>query len=62
MCGEFIIKKHQRNITGFVIQVYYAYFGVKLGDENSWAVDKVCYVCAEDLRKWSKRKKESIPI
>jgi hypothetical protein len=38
--------------------VYYAYFGVKLGDQDkSWAAHKLCYVCVEDLRKWSKGKK-----
>jgi len=38
----------------------YAYFGVKLGDQDkSWASHKVCYVCVEDLRKWSKVKKKA---
>jgi hypothetical protein len=33
-----MIKKHQQNITGFIRKVYYAYFGVKLGDQDkSWA-------------------------
>jgi uncharacterized protein (DUF2237 family) len=53
-------KKRQRNITGFIRKVYYAYFGVKLGDQDkSWAPHKVCYVCVEDLRKWSKGKKKA---
>jgi hypothetical protein len=40
--------------------VYYAYFGVKLGDQDkSWAPHKVCYVCVEDVRKWSKGKKKA---
>jgi hypothetical protein len=55
-----MIKKHQRNISGLIRKVYYAYFGVKLGDQdNSWAQRKVCYVCVEDLRKWSKGKKKA---
>jgi hypothetical protein len=55
-----MIKKHQRNITGFIRKVYYAYFGVKLGDqEKLWASHKVCYVCVEDLRNWSKGKKKA---
>jgi hypothetical protein len=29
-----MIKKHQRNIKGFIRKVCYAYFGVKLGDED----------------------------
>jgi hypothetical protein len=58
ICGEFMIKKHQRNIMGVIRKVHYAYLGVKLGDQDkSRAPHKVCYVCVEDLRKWSKGKK-----
>jgi hypothetical protein len=33
---------------------------MKVGDEDkSWAPHTVCYVCAEDLRKWSKVKKKA---
>jgi hypothetical protein len=40
--------------------VYYAYFGVKLGDqEKSWAPHKLCYVFVEDLREWSKGKRKA---
>jgi hypothetical protein len=40
-----MIKKHQRNITGFNRKVYFAYFGVKLGDQyKSWAPHKVCFM------------------
>jgi hypothetical protein len=54
------VKKHQRNITDFVKKVYYAYFGVKLGDQNkSWAPHKVCISCVEDLRKWLNGTKKS---
>jgi hypothetical protein len=55
-----MIKKHQKNITGFIRKVYYAYFGVKLGDQDrSWAPHKICYVCVEGRRKWSKGKKKA---
>jgi hypothetical protein len=55
-----VIKNLQRNITGFIRIVYCAYFDVKLGDEHkSWAPHKVCYVCVEDLRKWSKGEKKA---
>jgi hypothetical protein len=51
-------KKQHRNITEFVKKVYYAYLGVKLGDQSkSWAPHKVCSVCVEELRQWSKGKK-----
>jgi hypothetical protein len=55
-----MIKKLQRNITDFIKQVYYDYFGMKLGDEDkSWVPHKVYYVCVEDQRKWSKGKKKA---
>jgi hypothetical protein len=55
-----MIQKHQRNITSFIRKVYYAYFDVKLGDQDkSWAPDKLCYVCVEVLREWSKGKKKA---
>jgi hypothetical protein len=55
VCGEFMIITHQRNIR----KVYYAYFGVKLGDQDkSWTPHKVCQVCVEGLRKWSNGKKK----
>jgi hypothetical protein len=45
-------------ITGFIRKVYYAYFGVELGDQDKpWAPHTVCYVCAENLRKWSEKGK-----
>ncbi|GBL76983.1 hypothetical protein AVEN_12646-1 [Araneus ventricosus] len=60
ICGEFVIKKHQRKITDFVKKVYFAYFGVKLGDQNkSWAPKTVRYICVEDLRRWSKGTKKT---
>ena len=50
-----MIYKHQQNITDFIDKVYFAYFGIQLGDQDKcWAPHKVCYVCVEDLRKWSK--------
>lgn len=60
ICGEYVVKKHQRKITDFVQKVYHAYFGVKLGDQDKpWAPHKVCAVCVEDLRRWSKGKKKT---
>jgi hypothetical protein len=34
ICGDFAIKKQQRNITEFVKKVFYAYFGLKLGGQG----------------------------
>jgi hypothetical protein len=56
ICGDFVIKKQHRVCK----KVYYTYFGVKLGDQGkSWVPHKVCSVCAEELRQWSKGKKKS---
>ena len=60
ICGEFVGKKQQRNITDFVEKVYFAYFGVKIGDQNkSWAPHGFCLGCVEGLRMWSKVKVKS---
>ncbi|GFT77789.1 uncharacterized protein TNCV_8051 [Trichonephila clavipes] len=53
-------KKQQRNIPNFVQKVYFAYFGIKLGDQDkSWAPHVVCSVCVEELRQWFQGKKKS---
>ncbi|GFT83280.1 uncharacterized protein TNCV_3003641 [Trichonephila clavipes] len=53
ICGSYTVKKQQRNISNFVQQVYFAYFGIKLGDQDkSWAPHVVCSVCVEELRQW----------
>lgn len=60
ICGSFVVKKQQRNITDFVKKVYFAYFGVKLCDQDkSWAPHKVCSICVEELRQWFHGRKKS---
>lgn len=60
ICGEYTVKKYQRNITGFVKNVYYAYFGLRIGDQDKvWAPHKVCHSCVEKLRLWYKGKLKS---
>ena len=60
ICGEFVVKKQQRNITNLVEKVYFAYFGEKLGDQDkSWTPHGVCLGCVEGLRMWSKGKVKS---
>lgn len=59
ICGEFTIKSQQRNISDFVRKVYFAYFKLKLGDQDKpWASHKVCRRC-EDHRLWFKVKKNA---
>lgn len=60
ICGEYTLKKRQRNISAFIQKVYFAYFGLKLGDQDKpWAPHKVCKTCEEDLRLWMKGKKQA---
>ena len=55
ICGEFCLSENKRNITDFVKQAYFAYFGCKLGDqEKEWAPHIVCKCCTEHLREWTK--------
>ena len=43
ICGRFVPSVQQQNITPFVKNVYYAYFGIKLGDQDkAWAPHRVC--------------------
>ncbi|GBN18850.1 hypothetical protein AVEN_188287-1 [Araneus ventricosus] len=61
ICGELTIKKQQRNVTDFVKKLYFAYFGVKLGDQDkSWAPHNVCCICAEELKQWLSGKQKSL--
>ncbi|CAJ0962494.1 unnamed protein product [Ranitomeya imitator] len=57
ICGNFTVKTQRRNITDFVKRVYFAFFKVKLGDQDKhWASHKVCKTCIESLRSWSQGK------
>lgn len=60
ICGEYTVKRQQRNVSDFVKKVYFAYFKLKLGDQDkAWAPHKVCRRCEEDLRLWFNGKKTS---
>lgn len=55
ICGELMVERQKRNITTFVRQVYLAYFGIRVGNQNkTWAPHFVCQTCVEGLRRWSK--------
>ena len=42
-------------------KAYLAYFGVKLGDQDkNWASHQVCRTCVENLRQWTKQKRQTI--
>ena len=59
ICGHFIIKKQMIQVNGFVRKVYYAYFHVKLGDQDKcWAPHIVFKNYAKTLRQWTHGKKQ----
>ena len=54
VCGEYKTVENRKSITDFVRKVYYAYFGIKLGDQDKpWVSHVVCKTCVERLRKWT---------
>ena len=60
ICGELSTERQKRNITTFVQQVYCAYFGVKIRDQDkTWAPHYVCQTCVEALRRWLKGEQEA---
>lgn len=61
ICGGFTIPLQRKNITTFVKQAYFAYFKVKLGDQDKpWAPHTVCKPCVENLRQWTKGKRKKL--
>lgn len=61
ICGNFTVPSQRANISDFVKRAYLAYFKVKLGDQDKpWAPHKVCKPCIENLRQWTKGKREKL--
>uniref|UniRef100_A0A6P7FIP8 Uncharacterized protein LOC114329810 n=1 Tax=Diabrotica virgifera virgifera TaxID=50390 RepID=A0A6P7FIP8_DIAVI len=59
----FTIPSQRTNISTFVRQTYFAYFKVKLGDQDKvWAPHKVCKQCVEGLRMWTNGKRAKLPF
>ena len=57
ICGIYVISTRCRQISEFVLKAYFAYFGMKLGDQDkSFAPHIVCHTCVVQLRKWSEGK------
>ena len=58
ICDRFTRKKDRRNVTPLIKNAYYAYFGVKLGDQDkTWAPHKVCISYMSTFSLWMKGKK-----
>ena len=63
ICGSFTIPSQRANISAFVKQAYFAYFKVKIGDQDkSWAPHNVCKQCVECLRMWTKGTRDKMPF
>jgi hypothetical protein len=63
ICGRYVVLKRRRNITGFVKNACFAYFGIKVGDQDKeWAPQKVCRTCIEGLRSRKVGKKLFLPF
>lgn len=63
ICGEVTLKKHQRQLTSHIKQLYHAYFGCKVGDqEKSWAPHVCCVRCTTALSLWFRGKGSGLPF
>ena len=61
ICGEYTFELNRKTITDFLKQVYFAYFKVKLGDQDKpWAPHIVCKTCLEHLRQWTKKSRKGL--
>ena len=60
ICGKYTLQHSHVKIAEFIEKAYYAYFGVKLGDQNKpWAPHVACKPCVEHLREWSNGKRQT---
>ena len=60
ICGKYTFQHRHVKIAKFVEKAYYAYFGVKLGDQNKPCAPHVAFKsCVEHLREWSNGKRKT---
>ena len=58
-CGQFTIKRNRVEIGDFYKKAYFAYFKVKLDDNDKpWALHCVCNTCKEHIRQWINGKRK----
>eukprot|EP00795_Rhopilema_esculentum_P009944 gene9944-18557_t len=61
ICGEYTLAPNRNSVTNFIKRAYYAYFGMKFGDQDkAWAPHMVCKSCTEHLRQWTKGTRSSL--
>ena len=62
ICGRYLMAKESVSISAQTTELYFKYFGVRLGDQNkSWALKVTCKSCPEMLRQWEVGKLKSLP-
>lgn len=64
ICGRYwAVKQTLTSITGYIKQLYLAYFGMKVRNQDkSWVPHKVCKPCFNYLSSWFKGKKAALPF
>ena len=63
ICGNVVLQGQKSSITSFVKASYFAYFGIKLGDQDKpFAPHVCCQTCVEYLRRWSKGLIKALPF
>ena len=63
ICGEFTFQTQKRAIDATVRNLYFAYFGMQLGDQDKeWSPHIVCQKCFINLHNWSRNKLKSLPF
>ena len=57
ICGEYTIAPNRKPVKSFITRAYYAYFGIKLADQDkAWAPPMVCKACTKTLHGWTNGK------
>jgi len=61
ICGSYVLKKQREKISNFVCRAYFAYFDLKLGDQDKpWAPHIACHTCVAGLRKYYNGKQAAL--
>ena len=62
VCGIFMSKEQQKNITHVIKKMYMIYFSCPLGDQDkTWAPYKICKKCCLGLPNWLNKQSSSMP-
>ena len=63
VCGKYMSKEQQRNITDDVNKMYMIYLDCPLGDQDkTWAPHKICKKCCLGLHNWLNKRSSSTPF